>query len=82
MYFPFLYCTIGVKDPPNPAAPIVRCFLKEYSGYPISSGNAGKGIERQRAIAIRQSVSSFSNVAKTQYEKKKKRVLTNRGKVL
>ena len=46
----------------------------EYSGYPISSGNAGKGIERQRAIAIGQSVSSFSNVAKTQYEKRKKSI--------
>ena len=44
----------------------------EYSGYPISPDNAGKDSERQRAIVIRQSVSSFSNVAKTQFEKRKK----------
>lgn len=25
IYFPFLYCTIGAKDPPKPAVPIVRC---------------------------------------------------------
>ena len=29
----FSYCTIGAKDPPKPAAPIVRCCPKKCRGY-------------------------------------------------
>ena len=29
----FSYCTIGAKDPPKPAVPIVRCCLKYKDGH-------------------------------------------------
>ena len=29
IYSHFSYCTIGTKDPPKPAAPVVRCFLRQ-----------------------------------------------------
>ena len=30
----FSYCTIGAKDPPKPAAPIVRCCLTKMQAVP------------------------------------------------